>query len=138
MNLRILLVDDHEVVRRGLRALFESRAGWEVVGEAVDGDAAVEMATQLKPHVVIMDVSLSDINGLEATRRIMAQVPATEVLIFTMHKSEQLAREAVNAGAHGYVLKSDRSSELVAAVEALARHETFFRPTLGGSNSRVA
>lgn len=125
-DLRLLVVDDHEVVRRGLCALLEAQASWKVVGEAVNGRDAIEMVKQLKPDVVIMDISMPEMNGFEAARGILKTAPKTEVLIFSMHKSEQMLREAVKAGARGYVLKSDAGHDLVTAVDALSRHETFF------------
>lgn len=137
-DLRILVVDDHEVVRRGLRALLEAHPGWKVVGEAVNGRDAVEMVKQLKPDVTVMDISMPEMNGLEATRRILETTPQTEVLIFSMHKSDQMVREAMRAGARGYVLKSDASNGLVTAVEALSRHEPFFSSGPGNPSSKVA
>lgn len=126
MALRILVVDDHEVVRRGLRALLEAQPGWTVAGEAVTGREAVAKAKQLKPDVVILDISLPALNGVEATRQILQAVPKTEVLILTMHNSEQLACEVLAAGARGYILKSDAGRDLVAAVDSLSRHTPFF------------
>lgn len=123
---RILVVDDHEVVRRGLRALLEAEAGWEVSGEAVTGREAVQKTKQLKPDVVVLDIGMPELNGLEATRQILKASPPTEVLILTMHESEQLVREVLDAGARGYVLKSDAGRDLLAAVEALRRHQPFF------------
>jgi DNA-binding NarL/FixJ family response regulator len=137
-DLRILVVDDHDVVRRGLRAFLEAHPGWKVVGEAVNGRDAVEMAKQLKPDVTVMDIRMPEMDGLEATRSILETAPLTAVLIFTLHRSQQMVQEAVRAGARGYVLKSDTSSNLIAAVEALSRHETFFTSYLGNSSSKVA
>jgi len=137
-DLRILVVDDHEMVRRGLRTLLEAHPGWKVVGEAVNGRDAVEMVKQLKPDVVVMDISMPEMNGFEATRRIQETAPQTAVLIYTMHKSEQMAREAVKAGARGYVLKSDGSNDLITAVEGLSRHETFFSAGPGNTSSKAA
>jgi CheY-like chemotaxis protein len=99
--MRILLADDHNVVRRGLRTLLESRPGWEVCGEASNGREAIELAEKLKPDVVVIDISMPELNWLEATREIRKKVPGTEVLIFTLHDSEYMAGEAVEAGAHG-------------------------------------
>lgn len=123
---RILLVDDHELVRRGLRALLEMQPGYEICGEAADGREALELAQELRPDIVIMDLALPELNGLEATRRILQQVRNTEVLILSMHDSEHYVRETVAAGARGYVLKSDAGRDLVAAVEALRVHQPFF------------
>src|SRR6266487_6512759 len=123
---RILLADDHEVVRQGLRVLLEAHLGWEVVGEAVNGREAVEKTRQLKPDVVVLDISMPELNGLEATRQILKAAPQTEVLVLTMHESEQVAREVLSAGARGYLLKSDAGRDLVSAVDALSRHRPFF------------
>ena len=124
--LRLLVVDDHAVVRRGVRALLESRPGWEVCGEAVDGQEAVRKAAELKPDIVVLDISLPGLNGLEATSRILKESPESEVLILTMHHSEELAQQVIKAGARGYVLKSDADQNLVAAVDKLSQHQTFF------------
>jgi DNA-binding NarL/FixJ family response regulator len=123
---RILLADDHDVVRRGLRQLLEEQADWEVCGEAVTGRQAVEMAKDLVPNVAILDLTMPELNGLEATRQIRAALPTTEVLIFTMHESEQLIRDVLAAGARGYLLKSDAARFIVSAVEALAQHKPYF------------
>ena len=125
MTLRILIVDDYEVVRRGIRTLLEGETGWEVCGEASTGPAAVEAAARLKPDVVILDLGLPELHGLEVTRRILQRRPDTEVLVLTMHASEELIRQVLRAGAHGYVLKSDAGEQLVATVRSLERHEPF-------------
>jgi DNA-binding NarL/FixJ family response regulator len=125
-TLHILIVDDHEVVRRGLRVLLESHPEWEVCGEAVSGREAVEKARKLKPDVVVMDIAMPELNGLEATRHILKAIPQTAVLILTVHESEQLVHEVLAAGAQGYVLKSDAGRDLVNAVEALSQHKVFF------------
>jgi DNA-binding NarL/FixJ family response regulator len=123
---RILLADDHDIVRHGLRNLLEREAGWEVCGEARDGREAVEMAAALTPDVAVLDLAMPELNGLEATRRIREACPATEVLVFTMHESEELVGEVFAAGARGYLMKSDAARHIVAAVEALAAHQPFF------------
>ena len=123
--LKIVVVDDHAVVRRGVRALLESHAGWEVVAEATTGREAVEAVKQHRPEIVVMDLSLPELNGLEATRQIVHESQQTEVLVLTMHHSEQLAREVLKAGARGYVLKSDADENLITAVEALRQHKPF-------------
>jgi len=109
-----------------LRALLETHSGWEVCGEATTGREAVEKAGKLRPHVVVMDIGMPKLNGLEATRQILKAAPRTGVLILTMHESEQLVQEVVRAGAQGYVLKSDAGRDLVAAIEALSQHKAFF------------
>jgi DNA-binding NarL/FixJ family response regulator len=123
---RILIADDHEVVRRGLRALLETRPDWEISGEAVTGRQAVEETRRLTPDVVIMDISMPEMNGLEATRQIRKAVPQTQILILSVHDSEQLVREVLEAGARGYVLKSDAGRDLIAAVESLCQNKPFF------------
>ena len=130
MPLRILVVDDHAVVRRGVRSLLESRDGWEVCGEATTGRDAVEQSRRLRPDVVVMDLSLPELNGLDATRHILKDAPETEVLVLTMHQSEELARDVLQAGARGYVLKSDADENLIAAVESLRQHKPFLTPTV--------
>jgi len=123
---RIIIADDHDIVRHGLRQLLESQPGWEVCGEARDGRAAVELAGRLRPDVAVLDISMPELNGLEATRKIRAASPGTEVLVFTMHEAEDLVREVFAAGARGYLLKSDAARSIVAAVEAVVAHQPFF------------
>jgi DNA-binding NarL/FixJ family response regulator len=123
---RILVADDHEVVRRGVRALIEAEAGWQVCGEALTGRDAVDKAKQLAPDVIILDIGMPELNGLDAARQIRWEAPTTEILILTMHESEQLIREVFTAGARGYVLKSDAGRDLVTAVHALVQHKPFF------------
>ena len=130
MSLRILVVDDHAVVRRGVRSLLESHEGWDVCGEATTGRDAVEQSRRLRPDVVVMDLSLPELNGLDATRHILKDAPETEVLVLTMHQSEELARDVLQAGARGYVLKSDADENLIAAVESLRQHKPFLTPTV--------
>jgi DNA-binding NarL/FixJ family response regulator len=126
MPVRILIADDHEIVRRGLRAVLENHPNWSVAGEAITGRDAIEKAKQTTPDVAIIDIGMPELNGLEATRQILKLLPQTEVLILTMHESEQIVREVLAAGARGYVLKSDAGKDLVAAVDALCQHRTFF------------
>jgi DNA-binding NarL/FixJ family response regulator len=123
--LRIVVVDDHAVVRRGIRALLESQPGWEISAEASTGREAVELAKRLQPNIVVMDLSLPELNGLDATRQVLKESPRTEVLVLTMHHSEELAQQVLQAGARGYVLKSDANESLVAAVESLREHKPF-------------
>jgi DNA-binding NarL/FixJ family response regulator len=125
-TLRILVADDHDIIRRGLKELLASRAGWEVCAEAKTGREAVMLAEQLRPDVVVMDISMPDLNGLEAARKIRKSLPKTEILILTLHFSDQLVREIVEAGVRAYIMKSDADRDLVAAVEALANHRPFF------------
>jgi len=115
-------------VRAGLRALLEEQNGWEVVAEAVDGRDAVEKATKLKPDVVVIDIAMPSLNGLEAVRQIVKSVPNTKVLVLTMYDSDPLIQQVLQAGARGYLLKSDAGRDLVSAIDALRRNKTFFTP----------
>jgi DNA-binding NarL/FixJ family response regulator len=128
MKLRILIADDHEVVRRGLCALLQAHEGWEICGEATDGREAVAKAAQLKPDVVILDVGMPNLNGLAATRQLTQHDPRCKVIVLTITDSDQVIREALDAGARGFVLKSDAARDLVSAVEALQRNRMFFTP----------
>lgn len=123
---RILLADDHAVVRRGLRALLEAHEEFEVCAEASNGRQAVELALEHKPDVAVLDISLTIVNGIEATRQIRREMPATEVMIFTLRENENEIRDVLHAGARGYVLKSEADEQIVRAVETLARHHAFF------------
>lgn len=123
---RILIADDHEVVRKGIRALLEARPGWEVCGEATDGRDAVGKCAELRPDLALVDIGMPNLNGLDATRQILHASPATMVLILTVHESEEVIREVLEVGARGFLLKSDAARDLVAAVEALQRRATFF------------
>jgi DNA-binding NarL/FixJ family response regulator len=126
--LRILIADDHEVARRGIRSLLENHPGWEVCAEAKDGRDAVELATSTKPDLVLLDIGMPNLNGLEAARQILATSPNAAILILTMHDSDNVIREVLRAGARGFLLKSDAGRDLVAAVEALESQKTFFTP----------
>src|ERR1035441_5082659 len=124
---RILLVDDHHVVRRGVAGVIEdARPEWEVCGEASTGREAVAAAAGLKPDVVVMDISMPDMNGLEATREILKNNPGTEVLILSVHESDQIVHDVLAAGARGYILKQDAGTDLIAALEAVRLHRLFF------------
>jgi DNA-binding NarL/FixJ family response regulator len=127
-TLRILIADDHDLMRRGVKALLQSHAGWEIVGEAHTGREAVSKAEELKPDVVILDISMPDLNGVDAAKRIRKASPDTEVLILSVHYSDQLIRDILEAGVRGYIVKSDSDRDLVIAVEALANHKPFFTP----------
>jgi DNA-binding NarL/FixJ family response regulator len=130
-TVRILVADDHDIVRRGLKQLLTSRAGWEVCAEAKTGREAVTLAEQMKPEVVVMDISMPDLNGLEAARRIRKQLPKTEIVILTLHFSDQLVRDIVEAGARAYIMKGDAERDLVTAVEAVANRRSFFTARAG-------
>ena len=121
---RILIADDHGVVRQGVRAVLEGQAGWVVCGEASTGREAVAQAIALQPDVVVLDISMPELNGLEATRQIRRAVSA-RILILTVHESDQVVTEVLDAGAHGYVLKTDAGRTLVEAIRALLRHQEF-------------
>jgi len=125
VTLRILIVDDEKAVRTALERLLATRKDWQVVGEAADGAAAIGMVRELRPDIVIMDITMPRMNGLEATPEIKKALPAAEVLIFTQHDSKQMIRQAQNAGASGYLLKS-QANWLVAAVELMGQHKPFF------------
>jgi DNA-binding NarL/FixJ family response regulator len=124
--LRILIADDHELARNGIRTVLEAHPGWEVCGEAKDGRESVELAAVTKPDVVLLDIGMPNLNGLEAARQILAVAPDTAILILTMHDSDSVIREVLRAGARGFLLKTDAGRDLVAAVEALQRQRTFF------------
>ena len=124
--LRILIADDHEVARKGIRSILEGHPGWEVCSEASDGREAVELASQSTPDVLLLDIGMPNLNGLDAARQILAFMPEARILILTIHDSEQVVREVLAAGARGFLLKSDAGRDLVAAVEALQNRRTFF------------
>jgi len=128
--LRILIADDHSVVRAGLRTLLESRTGWEICAEACDGREAVEKATKLKPDIAVLDIGMPLLNGVEATRRIRHASPHTEILILTMHESDDLVQQVVHAGARGYVLKDEADRVLLAAVDSARQHKPYFSTRL--------
>ena len=138
MPVRILVADDHQVVRTGLRALLESKTGWQVCAEASNGREAVEKAGELRPDVAVLDIGMPLLNGVEATRQIRKLSPQTEILILTMHDSEQLVQEVLAAGAHGYILKDDADRNLIAAVDALRRHKPFLSSRVSDAASNVA
>jgi DNA-binding NarL/FixJ family response regulator len=125
MTVRILLVDDHPAVRRGLRALLLSNSDWQIVDEAEDGVEAIEKAGRLQPDVIVLDISMPRMDGLEACRRIRASEHKPEVLFVTQHDSPRMMSEAIIAGARGYVVKSNLVRDLVAAVEAVSQHGVF-------------
>jgi DNA-binding NarL/FixJ family response regulator len=124
--IRILIADDHAVVRSGLRAILEAHANWEVVAEASDGKEPISKAIEAQPDIAVIDYSLPVVNGIEVTRQIRARLPKTEVLIFTMHDNQALIEELLKAGVRGYLLKSDAKANLIGAIEALAAHKPFF------------
>ena len=127
-TLRILIADDHDLLRRGVRVLLQSHPGWEVCAEASTGRDAVSKVEQLRPDIAILDISMPDLNGLEAARRIRKASPNTEVLILSVHYTDQLIRDILEAGIRGYIVKSDSDRDLIIAVETLAKHKPFFTP----------
>jgi DNA-binding NarL/FixJ family response regulator len=131
-RLRILVADDHELVRCSIRGLLRARPGWTVVGEAMNGREAVEKANRLKPDVIILDISMPDLDGLQATRRIREIVPTTKVVVLTMHDSDQMMRRVLHAGALGYVLKSALATQLVKAVKDVSAGKQFLTPRISG------
>jgi DNA-binding NarL/FixJ family response regulator len=124
--LSILIADDHAVVRAGLRTLLESRTRWQVCAEAADGRDAIEKAVQHKPHIAILDIGMPLLNGVETARQIRKASPSTEILILTMHESDDLVQQVVEAGARGYILKDEADRVLLDAVQALSQHKPFF------------
>lgn len=126
MPARILIADDHEVVRQGIRAILQARPDWEICGEAVDGREAIRLAQELRPNVIIMDITMPKMSGLEASQEIAKLQPPARILIFTMHESKSLAPSVRRAGAQGYVVKSRAARDLVEALERLLAGGTFF------------
>jgi DNA-binding NarL/FixJ family response regulator len=125
-SLRILVADDHEVVRRGLRSLLESQPGWTVCAECSDGRDVLKKTAELKPDVIVLDIAMPSLNGLEATRQLLRVDPKARILVLTLHDSEQVIRDVLAAGARGFLLKTDAARDLVSAVDALRQDKTYF------------
>jgi DNA-binding NarL/FixJ family response regulator len=125
-TLRILLADDHNVVRQGTRALLSAIPEWEIVGEADNGRDAVSLTAELKPDIVILDIGMPELNGLDATRQIKKKLPDTEVLIFTGQETEELVHDVFDSGARSYIMKTDAADHLIDALKALSEHKHFF------------
>jgi DNA-binding NarL/FixJ family response regulator len=125
-NVRILVADDHELVRRGLVTLLSSRPSWSVCAEASTGREAIALASEHRPNIVVMDIAMPGLNGLEATRKIRKMLPKTEVAILSLHYSDQLVREVLDSGARAYILKSDASRDLLSAIDALINRQVYF------------
>jgi len=129
-TLRIVLADDHTLVRQGLRKLLEAHAGWEVVGEASDGHEAVRQVLALKPDLVILDLAMPRLNGIDATQQIVRRLPSVRVLVLSMHADEVYVTRALKAGAHGYLVKESADTDLFRAVTALMQKKAFFSPAV--------
>lgn len=129
-KLRVLLVDDHTVVRQGLRRILASDDQIEIVGEAGDGRSALEVAERTHPHVVVMDVALPELNGIEATRQLTKRLPGVRVLMLTMHSDDVYVRQSLKAGARGYVLKDSEDLDVIKAVKAVGAGGSFFSPSI--------
>lgn len=127
-KLRILLADDHTVMRTGLRALLQQHSGMEVVGESDNGRHAIELVDSLRPDVVVMDLTMPELNGIEATKTIVSQHPTTAVVILSMHADESYVMRALKAGARGYLLKDSAPTDLVSAIQAVSQNKSFFSP----------
>jgi DNA-binding NarL/FixJ family response regulator len=125
---RLVMADDHEIIRMGLRTLLQTRSDWSVVGEAANGEEAVDMVLSLQPDVALLDIAMPKLNGIEATRQILRQGARTKILLLSAHDSTQVIADVLDSGAKGYVLKSDAARDLVAAVEAVRSNQTFFTP----------
>jgi len=129
-KLRVLLVDDHALVRRGFRRMLEDEPTFQVAGEASDGLEAVELAEQLRPDVIVMDCALPQMNGIEASRRILAKMPETAILMLSMHSEDTLVKQALEAGARGYILKNAMDLDLVSAIKNVAEGQTVLDPQI--------
>jgi DNA-binding NarL/FixJ family response regulator len=127
-SLKLLVADDHEIVRNGVKSLLEAQPGWRVMAEASDGREAVAKVKRLKPDVVVLDIGMPSLNGLEAARQMMKNDPHVKIVILTMHESENLIREVLKVGARGYVSKADAMRDLVTAINAVWSGVTFFTP----------
>jgi DNA-binding NarL/FixJ family response regulator len=132
-KIRVLLADDHSILRKGVRMLINSQADMEVVGEAKTGREAIEEARKLKPDIVVMDISIPEINGIEATRQICNELAHTNVVALSMHKDSVYVREILRAGARGYLLKESEDDDLVKAIRSVHRGEAFLSPAISGA-----
>lgn len=132
LPVRLVLADDHEIMRMGLRELLQREANWTIVGEAGDGEAAVEMVLALSPDIALLDIAMPKLNGLQAARMILSHGSPTRVLLLSAHDSPQVISEVLDSGAKGFVLKSEAARDLVSAVEAVRAGQTFFTPKVAG------
>jgi DNA-binding NarL/FixJ family response regulator len=129
-KLRILIADDHALIRRGARTILQARRGWKIVGEATNGRETLEKTLKLKPDVVVVDISMPELDGVEVTRQIRKSLPDVKVLVLTMHESDQMIRRALDAGANGYLLKSDLIDDLPEAVRTVSENKSFLTPKI--------
>ena len=132
LPVRLVLADDHEIMRLGLRGLLQREANWTVVGEAADGEAAVDMVLALEPDIALLDIAMPKLNGLQAARAILSHGSSTKILLLSAHDSPQVISEVLDSGAKGFVLKSEAARDLLAAVEAVRSGQTFFTPKVAG------
>lgn len=132
MSIRIVLADDHRIIREGLRALIAGLHGMEVIAEAADGRTAVRLARELKPDVIIMDIGMAELNGMEATRQIRAETPRTKVIALSMHSDARFVAEMLKAGSSGYLLKDSAFEELARAIKAVTANQTYLSPGISG------
>ncbi|OGO68976.1 MAG: hypothetical protein A2Z49_06320 [Chloroflexi bacterium RBG_19FT_COMBO_56_12] len=130
MSIRILIADDHGVIRGGLRAILEDEPGFEVIGEANDGEEALHLVSELRPDIVLLDIAMPGIDGIECTRRLTMMYPQIHVLILTVYEDESLLREAIRAGASGYVIKRAAEEELIAGIQAVSRGDMYIHPAI--------
>ena len=133
MGVKILLADDHEIIRDGLRSLIEKQPGMQVVAEAENGQAAIKMNRKFRPDVIVMDIHMPELNGIEATRRIVAEFPDAKVVVFSMHSDQQFVIGALKAGVSGYLLKDSASEELARAIRAVADNRLYLCPQVKGT-----
>jgi DNA-binding NarL/FixJ family response regulator len=130
MNIRVVVADDHTIIRSGLRMLLERETGFEVVGEASDGRQAVELAESLKPDVIMLDIGMPNLNGIEATRQIVQKLPRTRVVVLSMHSDESYVLKALKSGARGYLLKDSAESDILNAIRAVSEGKAYFSPEI--------
>jgi DNA-binding NarL/FixJ family response regulator len=133
MGIKILLADDHEIIRDGLRSLIEKQPGMQVVAEAENGQAAIKMNRKFRPDMIVMDIHMPELNGIEATRRIVAEFPGAKVIVFSMYSDQQFVIGALKAGVSGYLLKDSASEELARAIRAVADNRLYLCPQVKGT-----
>jgi DNA-binding NarL/FixJ family response regulator len=129
-SLRLVLADDHEIVRIGLRGLLETQRGWSVIGEAKDGEEAVDLVLSLKPEIALFDIAMPKLNGLEAVKQVLARGSKTKIVLLSALDSDEVITQVIDSGAKGFVLKSEAARDLVAALKAVRGNQTFFTPAV--------